>query len=96
MSRVAAVASASGAGGRLCPSALGEEAALFGAASTASSLASAPPCRFHARFARTAVAIRSAYCSMSSSLLVRSWCRISSSGDLGTSFGPLFALLSGE
>ena len=29
-------------------------------------------------------------------LLVRRWCRISSSGELGTSFGLLFALLSGE
>ena len=40
------------------------EAAPFGAASTASSLASAPPCRFRARFARPAVAIGRAYRSM--------------------------------
>ena len=58
------VASASGAGVRLYPSALDGEAAPFGAASTASSLASAPPCRFHARFARPAVAIGRAYRSM--------------------------------
>ena len=43
---------------------------------------SAPPCRFRAQFARPAVAIRRAYHSMSSSLLVRMWCRVSSSGDL--------------
>ena len=37
------------------------EAAPFEAASTASSLASAPPCRFRAQFARPAVAIGHAY-----------------------------------
>ena len=78
------VASVSGAGGWLCPSALDEEAAPFGAASTASSMASAPPCRFRARFTQPAVAIGRAYSSMSSSLLVRTWCRISSTDDLGT------------
>ena len=72
-SRVAAVASASGTGVLLCPSALDGDAAPFGAAS---SLASAPPCRFRARFARPAVAIESAYRSMSSSLLVHMWCRV--------------------
>ena len=58
------VASASGAGVRLCPSALDRESAPFGAASMASSLASAPPCRFRARFARPAVSIGHAYHSM--------------------------------
>ena len=67
------------------------EAAPFGAASTASSaspLAYAAPCRFRARFARAAVSIGRAYRSMSSSLLVRTWCRISSSGDLGPLLVP--------
>ena len=52
------------AGVQLCPSALDGEAAPFGVASTTSSLASAPPCRFRARFARLAVAIGRAYRSM--------------------------------
>ena len=65
-SRVAAVASASRAGVRLCPSALDGESAPFGAASTASSLASAPPCCFHAWFVQPAVMIGRAYRSMSS------------------------------
>ena len=56
-----AAAPASGVGVRLCPSALDGEAAPFGAAS---SLASAPLCRFHARFSRPAVAIGRAYRSM--------------------------------
>ena len=77
------VASASGAGVWLCPSALDGEAAPFGAASTALSLASAPPCRLRARFGWLAVTIGCAYRSMSSSLLLVSmWCRVSSSGDL--------------
>ena len=58
------VASVSRVGIRLCPFALDGEAAPFGAASTASSLASAPPCRFRARFAWPAVVIGRAYCSM--------------------------------
>ena len=56
-----AAAPASGVGVRLCPSVLDGEAAPFGAASTASSLASAPPCCFRALFARPAVTIGSAY-----------------------------------
>ena len=59
-SRVAAVASASGAGVRLCPSALdGESAPLV--LLRRLHLASAPPCCFRARFARPAVAIGRAY-----------------------------------
>ena len=58
------VAYASGAGVQLCPSALDGEAAPFGAASMASSLASAPPCSFRVRFAWPAVAIGRAYHSM--------------------------------
>ena len=46
------------------PFCFGWRSSPFGAASTASSMASAPPCRFRARFARLAVAIGRAYLSM--------------------------------
>ena len=51
-------------------------------------LASAPPCRFRARFAgrRSRWGVPAALSSRS--LLVRRWCRVSSSGVLGPSVGP--------